>query len=40
MLGIVKKILTWEKEFTETSYKRLETVLVYLKCNLIDYDGI
>ena len=36
---MIKEILISEKEFTENNYKRLENVLVYIKNNLIDFDG-
>ena len=36
---MIKEILISEKEFTENNYKRLEKVLVYIKNNLIDFDG-
>ena len=39
MSDIIKDILVSEEEFTETSYKRLQKALVYIKNNLIDTDG-
>ena len=36
MYDEIKEILISEKEFTETNYKRLQEVLVYIKNNLID----
>ena len=39
MFHIIKEILISEKQFTETSYKRLEKGLAYIENNLIDSDG-
>ena len=39
MLDAIKEILTSEKEFTETDYKRLQKALDYIENNLIDSDA-
>ena len=39
MFDVIKEILMSNKEFTETNYKRLLKVLVYIENNLIDCDG-
>ena len=39
MFDVMKETLISEKDFTETSYKKLQEALVYIKNNLIDTDG-
>ena len=39
MFDVIKEILTSEKEFTETGYKRLQKAFVCIENNLIDSDG-
>ena len=39
MFDVIKEILKSEKEFTETTYKRLQKTLFYIENNLIDSDG-
>ena len=38
--NVIKEILKSEKEFTETTYKRLQKALVYIENNLIDSGGV
>ena len=39
MFDVMKETLISEKDFTETSCKKLQEALVYIKNNLIDTDG-
>ena len=36
MFDIIREILIWRKEFTETNYEILKKALVFIKYNLID----
>ena len=38
-MDVIKEILISEKDFTETSYKRLQKALIYIENNLIASDG-
>ena len=39
MFDVIKEILISEKELTETNYKRLQKVLIYIESNLIGSGG-
>ena len=39
MFVVLKEILISEKDFTKTNYERLKKALVYIKNDLINFDG-